>query len=133
MLKQKNSKKQGDVGLGAAIAYFTNNGYTVCVPLTDSQAYDLLVDDGLIKRVQVKTTTQKKGSASSFVVELRTTGGNQSFNYAKKFDPSLADLVFVVSGDGKQYLIPTDKIKARSMMCVGETTKEFQVFNGLVI
>ena len=38
---QKNSKKQGDIGLGIAIGWFATQGYTVCVPLTDSQDYDL--------------------------------------------------------------------------------------------
>ena len=42
--KFSNSKKQGDWGLGRAIAYFTLKEYTVSVPLTESQDYDLIVD-----------------------------------------------------------------------------------------
>lgn len=126
MLKQKNTKKQGDVGLGLAIAYFSGLGYTVSIPLTDSQAYDLLFDDGEIRKVQVKTTTQK-GSSSSFVVELRTCGGNQSFNYAKKFNPDSVDYVFVASEDGNQYLIPSYEIKSRSSISVGDCTKKFRI------
>jgi hypothetical protein len=38
----KNTKKQGDVGL--AIGWFTSQGHTVCVHLTDSQDYDLVVE-----------------------------------------------------------------------------------------
>ena len=34
MDKCKNSKKQGDVGMGVAIGWFAADGYTVCVPLT---------------------------------------------------------------------------------------------------
>lgn len=49
--EHKNSKKQGDAGLGEAIAYFTRLGYTVQLPLTDSQDYALVVDiDGNIIR-----------------------------------------------------------------------------------
>ena len=44
MRKYKNSKKQGDAGLGIAIEYFTTKGYCVCIPLTDSQEYDLVVE-----------------------------------------------------------------------------------------
>ena len=44
MLKQKNTRKQGDVGVGAAIAYFTEQGYMVAVPLTDNQDYDLVIE-----------------------------------------------------------------------------------------
>jgi Holliday junction resolvase-like predicted endonuclease len=76
MLKeQRNSKKKGDVGLGAAIAYFTRMGYCVCLPLTDSQEYDLIVDiDKILHKVQVKTTTHKKKSGV-YSVELRTLDG----------------------------------------------------------
>ena len=51
----KNSKKQGDAGLGQAIAYFTMLGYDIALPLTDSADWDLIVEmDDLLKRVQVK-------------------------------------------------------------------------------
>ena len=42
MLKWINSKRQGNIGIGAAIAWFTVHGYTVSIPLTDSQDYDLI-------------------------------------------------------------------------------------------
>lgn len=119
MLKQKNSKKQGDVGLGFAIAYFVSQGYTVSVPLTDSQAYDLLIDDGQIKRVQVKTTVTDE-------VELRTLGGNQSFHTVKKFDVTKVDYVFVLTESAK-YLIPVSRIKARSRMTISQYLDEFRV------
>jgi hypothetical protein len=32
-----NPRKQVDVGLGRAIGWFASNGYTVALPLTDSQ------------------------------------------------------------------------------------------------
>lgn len=53
----KNTKKQGDYGLGSAISYFTSQGYNISIPLTDSQDYDLVVEDtaGFLKKVQVKT------------------------------------------------------------------------------
>jgi hypothetical protein len=130
MLKQKNSKKQGDVGLGIAIAYFTTQGYTVSIPLTDSQAYDLLVDDGVIRRVQVKTTTQKN-EYGSYLVEMRTLGGNQSFNYVKKFDPTAVDWIFIVTAEGQKYLIPVEGFTGRSSITVGKQYKEFEI--GLVV
>ena len=56
-----NTKKQGDIGLGQAIGYFTSLGFTVSVPLTDSQEYDLIVDNGFsLNRVQVKRCTYKR-------------------------------------------------------------------------
>jgi hypothetical protein len=54
---QKNSRLQGNVGLANAIAWFANNGYRPAIPLTDSQDYDLIVDDGeKLYKVQVRTT-----------------------------------------------------------------------------
>ena len=37
----KNSKDKGRAGLSLAIAYFGCNGYTISVPLNDTQDYDL--------------------------------------------------------------------------------------------
>lgn len=40
-----------------AIAYFSTNGYTVSIPLNDTQDYDLIVEkNGILQRVQVKAT-----------------------------------------------------------------------------
>ena len=45
------NKEIGNASLGTAIGYFTNTGYTVSIPLNDTQDYDLLVDfDGNIKK-----------------------------------------------------------------------------------
>lgn len=38
-----------------AIAYFSTNGYTVSIPLNDTQDYDLVVEkDNILQTVQVK-------------------------------------------------------------------------------
>src|SRR5437016_3663009 len=51
--KHDNSRVQGDAGLGVAIAYFSRIGVRVGIPLTDSQPYDLMIDnDGQLSRVQ---------------------------------------------------------------------------------
>jgi hypothetical protein len=98
-LIQSNSKKQGDVGLGDAIAYFTRLGYTVSIPLTDSQDYDLIVDDGTsIKRVQIKTTRFKVYNI--FIVSLTIKGGNRTFSKIKKFDKTKCR--FIIYLDSKQ-------------------------------
>lgn len=45
MLKdKKNSRKQGDAGLGIAIGWFAKQEWTICFPLTDNQDYDLVVE-----------------------------------------------------------------------------------------
>lgn len=117
--EQPNTKKQGDVGLGAAIGWFTLHGYTVCIPLTDSQDYDLVVDNGALKRVQVKTTC-RRSKYGIFEVELRTKGGNKSGTTTKLFDGTKVDLLFVLTDDGAMYLIPTDTLGLRRQISLGK-------------
>lgn len=129
-LNQKNTKKQGDVGLGIAVGYFASQGITVSLPLTDSQDYDLVVDvEGELKRVQVKTSRHSPKNNGKYQVGLRTLGGNRSWSgVCKKFDPTKVDLLFVLTADDKKYLIPSDCIKAKSAIMVGgEAYKEFIV------
>ena len=112
-MKFKNTKKQGDWGVGIAIGYFAERGVTVSVPLTDSQDYDLVIDvqdenvrDKGLKKVQVKTTTYKAPSGN-YTVSLTTKGGNRSGKgKIKKFDNKNVDFVFIVTGDNTKYFIP---------------------------
>lgn len=123
----KNSKKQGDVGLGVAIGWFTTNHYTVAIPLTDSQDYDLIVDkDNALKRVQVKTTSRLQNGM--YQVELRTLGGNQSWQgVAKHFDNTNVELVFVLTAAGDKYLIPAAEVKCRSIMSLGKKYDKYKL------
>jgi hypothetical protein len=113
-IRRPNPRLQGEIGLGAAIAWFTANGYCVAIPLADNQPYDLVVGgpDGL-QRVQVKTTTRRQPRYGSYVVQLETAGGNQSFHTRKPFDNRAVDLVFILVDDGSQWLLPAQAITAR--------------------
>lgn len=126
--KAKNSKQKGNIGLGAAIAHFTKEGYSVSLPLTESQRYDLIVDDGTkLYRVEVKTSSHKKPSGS-YEVLIKTCGGNKSFNTTKHFDCEAVDLLFILTEDGKQYCIPTSAMNGvKSSICVPGTHSQFEV------
>lgn len=39
-----NNQQKGNAGLSLAIGYFGSNGYTVSVPLNDTQWYDLVIE-----------------------------------------------------------------------------------------
>ena len=108
----KNSKKQGDAGLGQAIAYFTMRGYDVALPLTDSADWDLIVEteDGL-KRVQVKTSSQLSPTGvMKFNCDVK--GGNRSCSKpAKTIQQQQWELIFLHHLiTGKQALIPKDAL-----------------------
>lgn len=127
MLKgQKNSSKQGDVGLGVAIGWFSAHGYTVSVPLTDNQDYDLIVDkDDVLARTQVKTTRYKRDG--HYQVDLRTHGGNKSgTGKTKTLDPSKVEVLFVLNAEGQTYLIPTNKLRGTTAISL-TSYKEFEV------
>ena len=128
-LEQRNSKKQGDVGLGIAIGYFAQQGFTVCIPLTDSQDYDLVFEseDGTLQRVQVKTSRCRTRTGSC-QVELRTKGGNKTgTGKTKVFDPSTVDYLFAVVGSGERYLIPAKLCPTRSINLGGPKWAGYRV------
>ena len=110
-----NSRKQGDVGSGYALAYFLTEGYTVSIPMSDSQGYDLVVEkDGKFTRVQSKTSF-KKNKNGSYQVELRTISNTRGKHLdIRKPSKNNFDCLFVTDGDGKMYLIPSTEIHGRT-------------------
>lgn len=126
-MKYANSKKQGDAGLGQAIGWFATQGLTVSVPLTDSQDYDLIVDtvDGL-DRVQVRTCTSVR--YSDFIVQLCVKGGNKtSIGKTKAFSAEAVDSLFVVTGDGNLFWIPSCSIKSKYSLTLNSKWDKFKV------
>lgn len=60
----------GRIGLSMAINYFTINGYTISLPLNDTQWYDLVVEkDGKFYSVQCKAT-----QTSDDTINMRSVG-----------------------------------------------------------
>ena len=122
-----NWKKQGDIGMCYAMAYYSKLGWTISTPITDSQDYDIIVDDGdKLLKVQVKTTSQVTEYGVSMVF-LKTSGGNKSGNTIKKFTENKCDLLFVMTHLGKFYSIPRDKITTSSSINLGKKFEEFEV------
>lgn len=101
----KNTKHQGNIGVAAAIKYFVISGYTVSIPINDSQDYDLIVDkEGTLYRVQVKTTSYKTPSGA-FQVNLKSSGGTKGTIY-KRVNKDNSDLLFILCSDTSEFLIP---------------------------
>jgi hypothetical protein len=122
-----NTKLQGNIGLGQAIAYFTRLGYIVSLPLNDSQKYDLIVDDGSsLKRVSVKTSRYKADSGSYYVL-LKQAGGSRKAATSTNFNNTSADLLFVWCADDSRYLIPCPKIPAKSAIVLGSKWQQYRL------
>jgi hypothetical protein len=124
-LQQKNSRKQGDVGLGAAISRFCREGRTVSIPLTDNQSFDLVIGDENLKKVQVKTTTHQQPS-DSYTVELRTQGGNRS-GTGKSKQLADVDFIFVLTDSGEEYLIPFSEVEGQSTVTLGDSYRRWKL------
>ena len=57
----ETNKDKGRAGLSLAITYFSLNGYTVSLPMNDTQWYDMIVEkDGVFQTVQCKFTASKE-------------------------------------------------------------------------
>lgn len=107
----KNTKIQGSIGLGQAIAYFTKMGYIVSLPLNDSQDYDLIVEiNKKLYKVQVKTTTIKSLSGY-YQPYIRQTCKNTKRNYTKAATTLEYDYLFVTADNFESWFIPKEKIK----------------------
>src|SRR5215212_9876611 len=115
-LRQANTREQGDVAERLAAAWLLQAGYHVWVPFGHSPHTDLVADDGEdLCRVQVKTSTYfRKGR---WCVTLCTRGGNQSWSgRVKTLDPALYDYLFVLVGDRRMWLIPSDHVRGGSAL-----------------
>jgi hypothetical protein len=117
------------VGLAWAIKWFTENGYLVSIPLTDSQDYDLVVDHaGTLYKVQVRTTYSIKRPSGNYQLNLQVTGGNRSgTGKVKHFDPSKVDLIFALTNAGTMYLIPSIEVEARRSLSLCHKYNRFRV------
>lgn len=129
IFKFKNTKKQGDYGLAECIRYCAENGWTVLLPLTDSQEYDLAVDiDGTLKKVQCKTTAYKSRHGN-YEVMLKTCGGNQSFHSIKKFKRNSVDFIYVLCDNKDAYWIETVSLEKEeySSINLGHKYQKFKI------
>jgi hypothetical protein len=116
-----NSKQKGNAGIGAAIAYFTRQGYNILIPLTDSQDYDIVVDmDGLLNKVQVKYTTSKAPSGN-YIIPLRSISGTSGKTYKTIIETDI-DYLFCVTQDNDQYLVPIIELSNKNTITL---SKEF--------
>ena len=104
------NKEKGNTGLGIAIAYFSSNGYTVSIPLNDTQDYYLIIEKNKsLKTVQVKSTSCKTKNGK-YQVALKSCGGTKGTTY-KTFIDTNVDFLFIVTDTKRLYFISKKNIK----------------------
>ena len=96
--------KSGALGELAAMKHFLTLGYEVYTAVTDSSTYDIiLAKDGLLQRVEVKTTAARTKNDKGWVVQLKRVRPNKTQNKIHPFDSSRIDLLAV-------YITPLDRV-----------------------
>ena len=95
----RDTQRKGDIAVTQAIATFTKMGFDVALPITESAAYDILVDDGTgVHRVQVRYS-------GGVEVELRRIHSNSRGYVIKKTKRNAYDWLYVLKLDGSEYLL----------------------------
>ena len=101
------NKDKGRAGMSMAIAYFGSNGYTISIPMNDTQWYDLVVEkDGVFKTVQCKATGNCENS-----IALRSMGGNAGKAYDNVLNHPV-DILFCLDSAKNMFAIPVSAIRA---------------------
>lgn len=125
-MKFKTNKEKGNTSLGIAIAYYASNGYTVSIPLNDTQDYDLIVDkENLIKRVQVKSTGCKT-KYGNYQVALKSCGGTKGATYKTLIETNIDEL-FIVTQDLGMYVLPIGEIQNKSTLNICSKYEKYRV------
>jgi hypothetical protein len=111
--------------------WLASKGAHIYVPVGHSPDVDLIAAiDGVLLRVEVKTSTHRRGDRWSVLISTR--GGNQSWTgLVKYFDQSRCDFLFVHVGDGRRWFIPTGALDCRSgLMLGGPKYADFEIERG---
>lgn len=102
----ETNKDKGRAGMALGVAYFGANGYTVSIPLNDTQWYDFIIEkDGIFQTVQCKATGSKDGAIS-----LKSSGGTKGTTYDNVLNHEV-DLLFCLDQNKNMFVIPVKDIK----------------------
>ena len=95
----RTTQRKGDSATARAIATFTALGFDVSIPLTESAAYDLVVDEGgVLRRVQCKYVAGQQ-------VDLRAIHSNSTGYVVKRTPPDAYDWLYVLNAAGREFLV----------------------------
>jgi len=120
------NKEKGNSSLGIAIAYYSSNGYTVSIPLNDTQDYDLIVDkDNILKKVQVKSSACKT-KYGNYQVALKSCGGTKGKTYKTVIETAV-DEVFILLENLEMYAIPIKEIQNKSTLTICDKYNKYKV------
>ncbi len=95
----RTTQRKGDAAVAQSIATFTKLGYDVALPITESAAYDIILDDGaMLYRVQVRYSSSRE-------IELRRIHTNSIGYVIKKTKMNAYDWLYVLNAAGEEFLM----------------------------
>lgn len=95
----RDTQRKGDRATAPAIASFTALDYDVAIPLTESAAYDLIIDTGRgLHRVQCKYISGRQ-------VDLRRIHSNGGGFVVKTSAAEAYDWLYVLNAAGQEFLV----------------------------
>lgn len=100
------NKEIGRIELSMAINYFTLQGYTISLPLNDTQWYDMVVE----KNKQFYTVQCKATMTQDSSISLKSCGGTKGKIYDNIINHPELDYLFCVNKDLNCWLIPVKDI-----------------------
>lgn len=107
----ETNKEKGRAGMALAIAYFGSNGYTVNIPMNDTQWYDLVIEkNGIFQTVQCKATGSQDNS-----INLKSAGGTKGMVYDNVLEHPV-DLLFCLDQFGNMFVIPVEEIRRQGVV-----------------
>ena len=131
---QKHFGAKGRGGLATAASWFLERGYNVSIPM-EPGPYDMIVEsDSGLKRVQVKTTRHMDAGSGRHVVRLArniydpSMPNNAAGRYRTvQYAADEVDLFFIITGDGKHYLLPFEVTNGQMSLSLEEKYGAFLI------
>ena len=123
-------REQGDIGELSAIVWLAAKGFPVFKPIFHSPRV------GPGRRPRRRTCRGRSKDLDPVPkwpldVSVCTRGGNRSWSgMVKRLDPSRYDFLFVLTGDGRRWFIPSDQVEGGSGPLGGPKYAEFEVEPG---
>ncbi len=119
----ETNKDKGRAGMALGIAYFGANGYTVNIPLNDTQWYDFIAEkDGIFYTVQCKAT-----GTSNNELSLKSCGGSKGKEYDNVVNHHELDYLFCLDKDQNMFVIPMkDLLESGNMRSIRLKTEKTQ-------
>lgn len=122
-----STKEKGRAGLSAGIAYFGMNGYTVLLPLNDTQDYDMVIEkDNVFSKVQCKSTGAKS-SSGYYEVKMDSWGGANGGTRYGSVKNSSAHILFILTKDQDMYVIPISDITVECQLTLNNNYEKYKV------